>query len=229
MNPLFSRLHRKLVVSCQALADEPLFGHMDVVARAAAEGGAAGVLTNGYAEIAQVKAAVDLPVIGVISQRYPDAEIALTATLSEIDTIWRAGADIAGLEATKRRRPNNDTLDAFYLRIRARYPSLLLMAEVATADEALHAQALGFDCISSAAFGYTPETSGRKLPDNDFAAFRALRSVVTRCPLVGEGRIETPSQAAQVLHCGADFVVVGSAITRPQTITARFVHAMHET
>ncbi|THJ46005.1 putative N-acetylmannosamine-6-phosphate 2-epimerase [Burkholderia sp. LS-044] len=228
MNQLFSRLYRKLVVSCQALADEPLFGHVDALARAAVSGGAAGVLTNGYAEIAQVKAAVDLPVIGVISQPYPGAEIVLTPTLSEIDAIWRAGADMAGLEATKRRRPNGDTLEDFYYRIRDRFPTLPLMAEVATVDEAVRAQALGFDCISSAAFGYTPETFGSKLSDADFAAFRALRSAVTRCPLVGEGGIETPSQAARALQCGADFVVVGSAITRPQITTARFVKAMSE-
>ena len=37
-----------------------------------------------------------------------------------------------------------------------------------------------------------------------------------------EGHIYTPEDAMKVLFLGADAVVVGSAITRPHLITARF-------
>ncbi|MBR8313581.1 N-acetylmannosamine-6-phosphate 2-epimerase [Burkholderia dolosa] len=225
---LLARIKGGLVVSCQALPGEPLHGsdHMCAMARAAAEGGAAGVLANGGDDIARIRACVELPLIGVVTREYAGSDIALTATMTEIDEIVAAGAQMAGLDATDRRRPDDDTLDAFFSRIRERYPSLLLMAEIAAVAEAIRAQEIGFDCISSAAYGYTPDTAGRRLSDHDFAHFSALRAATTRCPLVAEGGIGQPAHAARVLELGADVVVVGSAITRPQSITAAYRQAM---
>ena len=45
-------------------------------------------------------------------------------------------------------------------------------------------------------------------------------------PVVAEGRISTPGQAAEALRRGAWTVVVGGAITRPAVITAGFVQAV---
>ncbi|MNC62676.1 putative N-acetylmannosamine-6-phosphate 2-epimerase [compost metagenome] len=45
-------------------------------------------------------------------------------------------------------------------------------------------------------------------------------------PVVAEGGICQPEQAAEALRLGAAFVVVGAAITRPQWIAARYVEAM---
>jgi N-acylglucosamine-6-phosphate 2-epimerase len=47
-------------------------------------------------------------------------------------------------------------------------------------------------------------------------------------PVIAEGRITTPVQAAHALQLGAHAVVVGTAITRPQWITARFVEAVQK-
>jgi N-acylglucosamine-6-phosphate 2-epimerase len=47
-------------------------------------------------------------------------------------------------------------------------------------------------------------------------------------PLIAEGRIATPEQAVRALALGAYAVVVGSAITRPQWITERFVEKLRE-
>jgi len=57
----------KLIVSCQALEDEPLHGAevMAKMALAAQMGGAAAIRANGPADIRAIKAAVDLPVIGL--------------------------------------------------------------------------------------------------------------------------------------------------------------------
>ncbi|ALN88209.1 thiazole biosynthesis ThiG family protein [Lysobacter capsici] len=226
MSRLFERLRGGLAVSCQALPGEPMHGCMPAMARAAIEGGACGVLANGANDIARIRAAVDAPLIGVLTQVYPDCEIALTPTLVEVDQVAQAGADMAGLDASERRRPGGQRLADFYAAIRKRHPGLRLMAEVATTVEALRAQALGFDCVSSAALGHTQATRGQRLPDDDFAAFRRMRRAVDGCLLVAEGGIDTPQQAARALQLGADFVVVGSAITRPQNITARFVGEM---
>jgi N-acylglucosamine-6-phosphate 2-epimerase len=60
-------------------------------------------------------------------------------------------------------------------------------------------------------------------PDLDLVAKLAPR---LRVPLVAEGRISTPEEAATAIAMGAYAVVVGHAITRPESITARFVAAL---
>ena len=69
MNPMYNvieSLSGKLIVSCQALPDEPLYSpiYMSAMARAAALGGAAGIRANGADNIAAIRAAVSLPILG---------------------------------------------------------------------------------------------------------------------------------------------------------------------
>ena len=45
-------------------------------------------------------------------------------------------------------------------------------------------------------------------------------------PIIAEGRIHRPEQAAKALELGAYSVVVGGAITRPLEITKRFIDAI---
>ncbi len=45
-------------------------------------------------------------------------------------------------------------------------------------------------------------------------------------PVVAEGRIATPDDAAAALRAGAWAIVVGRAITMPDAITERFVCAL---
>ncbi|KMM84063.1 N-acetylmannosamine-6-phosphate 2-epimerase [Pseudomonas taetrolens] len=219
-----------LVVSCQALEHEPLHGslHMSAMALAAAEAGAAGIIANGVSDIAAIKNCISLPVIGVLTARYPQSDITLTPTLLEIATLAREAPDMIGLDATDRRRPNGESLEGFIEAIRSQFPDLLLMAEIATVEEAIYVQSLKFDCISTAAYGATPNTAGKRLYQDDFAHFTAIRQVVSQCPLVAEGGVGSPEHACRVLQLGADIVVVGSAITRPQVITESFINAMIE-
>ena len=44
------------------------------------------------------------------------------------------------------------------------------------------------------------------------------------CPVILEGRIWEPQQVDLAFEIGAHSVVIGSAITRPQLITKRFVN-----
>jgi putative N-acetylmannosamine-6-phosphate epimerase len=55
---------------------------------------------------------------------------------------------------------------------------------------------------------------------------RLMRQV--KVPVVVEGHITSPGEARKAFELGAWAVVVGSAITRPETITARFVAAAVE-
>lgn len=227
MKTVLDNLKGKLIVSCQALDNEPLHSPfiMSRMAVAAEEGGAEGIRANSVADIAAIKQLVSLPVIGIIKRDYPDSEVFITATMKEVDELMSVGPELIALDATARPRPGGQRLDALVAEIRAKYPSVLLMADISTAEEALTAQSLGFDCVGTTLYGYTAETEGHALPENDCGFLRVVLAAVN-IPVVAEGNVETPTLAARCLELGAHTVVVGGAITRPQQITARFAAAI---
>ncbi|HCT9406526.1 TPA: N-acetylmannosamine-6-phosphate 2-epimerase [Raoultella ornithinolytica] len=227
MKTVLDNLKGKLIVSCQALDNEPLHSPfiMSRMAVAAEEGGAEGIRANSVADIAAIKQLVSLPVIGIIKRDYPDSEVFITATMKEVDELMSVRPELIALDATARPRPGGQRLDALVAEIRAKYPSVLLMADISTAEEALTAQSLGFDCVGTTLYGYTAETEGHALPENDCGFLRDVLAAVN-IPVVAEGNVETPTLAARCLELGAHTVVVGGAITRPQQITARFAAAI---
>ncbi|HHS9741196.1 TPA: N-acetylmannosamine-6-phosphate 2-epimerase [Raoultella ornithinolytica] len=227
MKTVLDNLKGKLIVSCQALDNEPLHSPfiMSRMAVAAEEGGAEGIRANSVADIAAIKQLVSLPVIGIIKRDYPDSEVFITATMKEVDELMSVGPELIALDATARPRPGGQRLDALVAEIRAKYPSVQLMADISTAEEALTAQSLGFDCVGTTLYGYTAETEGHALPENDCGFLRDVLAAVN-IPVVAEGNVETPTLAARCLELGAHTVVVGGAITRPQQITARFAAAI---
>ncbi len=227
MKTVLDVLKGKLIVSCQALENEPLHSSfiMSRMALAAAQGGAVAIRANSVVDIAAIKETVSLPVIGIIKRDYADSEVFITATMKEFDELMAVTPEIIALDATARPRPNAETLAALVEKIRARYPSLLLMADIATVAEAKTAQDLGFDCVGTTLHGYTTNTTGCLLRENDCGFLRDVLAAVT-IPVVAEGNVDTPELAARCLELGAHTVVVGGAITRPQQITARFVAAI---
>ena len=78
-----------LVVSCQALPDEPLHSSfiMGRMARAAKWGGAKGIRANTVEDINEIQKEVDLPVIGIIKRVYGDCPVFITPTMKEIDEL----------------------------------------------------------------------------------------------------------------------------------------------
>jgi N-acylglucosamine-6-phosphate 2-epimerase len=218
---LLGRLKGGLIVSCQALPDEPLHGasHMAAMARAAALGGAAGIRANGTQDIAAIRQAVDLPIIGLEKATLAGWDVYITPTLEHARSVAQAGADIIALDATQ--RPHPDGLDLPQRIQRLQWETgCPVMADIATLEEGLAAEAAGADLVATTLSGYTPD--GPTQPDPDFELIRQLAARLG-APLIAEGRIATPQQAAQALELGAFAVVVGSAITRPQWITHQFV------
>lgn len=228
MKTVLDNLKGQLIVSCQALENEPLHSPfiMSRMAVAAEQGGAVAIRANSVVDISAIKQQVSLPVIGIIKRDYPDSEVFITATLKEVDELMTVAPEIIALDATARPRPGGETLAELMGKIRARYPALLLMADIATVDEARTAEALGFDCVGTTLYGYTQETAGHSLPENDCAFLRDVIAAVS-IPVVAEGNVDTPERAARCLALGAHTVVVGGAITRPQQITTRFVMAIN--
>ncbi|AZI88798.1 N-acetylmannosamine-6-phosphate 2-epimerase [Kosakonia sp. CCTCC M2018092] len=224
---MLEQIKGRLVVSCQALENEPLHSAfiMARMALAAAEGGAAGIRANSVADIEAIKQQVALPVIGLIKRDYPDSEVFITPTLREVEALIAAAPGMIALDATQRPRPGGETLAQLVAAIRARWPALLLMADIASVEEALIAEQLGFDCVGTTLYGYTPQTKGHTLPEGDFALLKAVLAAVA-IPVIAEGNVDTPERAARCLALGAHAVVVGGAITRPQQITRRFTDAI---
>lgn len=224
---MLEQIKGKLVVSCQALENEPLHSPfiMAKMALAAAEGGAAGIRANSVVDIEAIRQQVALPVIGLIKRDYPDSEVFITPTLREVNELMTAAPEMIALDATQRPRPGGETLAQLVAGIRARWPALLLMADIASVEEALIAEELGFDCVGTTLYGYTPQTKGHTLPESDFALLKAVLAAVA-IPVIAEGNVDTPERAARCLALGAHAVVVGGAITRPQQITRRFTDAI---
>ncbi|WP_219620951.1 N-acetylmannosamine-6-phosphate 2-epimerase [Bacillus sp. V3-13] len=224
---MLQQVKNNLIVSCQALEDEPLHSSMIMgrMALAAQQGGAAGIRANTRADIEEIKKTVDLPVIGIVKRKYPDSEVFITPTIEEIDEVTASGSEMAALDATNRTRPNGAKLFDLIKDVREKYPHLLLMADISTLDEAINAEELGFDCVSTTLIGYTNETEGRKVYENDFEILKKIVKSV-KVPVIAEGSILTPEMAKRCLEVGAHSVVVGGAITRPQQITQRFTEHM---
>lgn len=224
-----SRLKGKLIVSCQALCDEPLYSSfiMGRMARAAYEGGACGIRANTVVDIAEIRKNVDLPIIGIIKREYAGSDVYITSTMKEVDELMQVGPEIMAIDATGRLRPENITLDDFYNQIRAKYPSQKLMADTSTVEEALHASELGFDFVGTTMVGYTPESRNLKIEENDFQIIREILAG-TKVPVIAEGNIDTPAKAKRVIELGCFSVVVGGAITRPQLITKKFAEGLRQ-
>lgn len=224
-----NQIKGKLIVSCQALAHEPLHSSfiMGRMARAAKEGGAAGIRANTKADIAEIKKNVSLPIIGIVKQDYPDSKVYITPTIKEVDEVVESGADIIALQATDDLRPDGKTLEAFFNEIKAKYPEQILMADCSTINEAIFADQLGFDFIGTTLVGYTKQSQNLKIEDNNFYIIRQILASVKH-PVIAEGNINTPEKAKKVLELGCYSVVVGSIITRPQIITRTFVDAIEE-
>lgn len=224
---MLKQIKGRLVVSCQALENEPLHSAfiMARMALAAAEGGASGIRANSVADIEAIKQQVALPVIGLIKRDYPDSDVFITPTLREVEELMAAAPEMIALDATQRPRPGGETLAQLVDGIRARWPALLLMADIASVEEAVIAEQLGFDCVGTTLYGYTAQTKGHTLPESDFALLKAVLTAVA-IPVIAEGNVDTPERAARCLALGAHAVVVGGAITRPQQITRRFTDAI---
>lgn len=211
----------KLIVSCQALPDEPLHGAhiMARMALAAEMGGAAAIRANGPDDIRAIKATVKIPVIGLYKDG--DSDVYITPTIQHALAIVEAGADMIAIDATQRTRPNGDTLAQQIQAVHAR--GVLVLADVSTLAEAHAAAAAGADFVAPTLSGYTDYSP--KLEGPDYALIQAMAQTLS-VPIIGEGRIRTPYEARLALDYGAAAVVVGSAITRPVTITEQFVKAI---
>ena len=218
---MLEQIRGKLVVSCQALADEPLHSSfvMGRMALAAKEGGAAAIRAQGVGDILEIRRVTGLPVIGLIKRRQEDSPVYITPTAREVTELLATPCEMVALDATRWRRSG----EAAELMARIHGAGRLALADVATYEEGLEAVKAGADAVSTALAGYTedsPLTSGP-----DLALVERLVAALP-VPVLAEGRIASPEDLRRAMAAGAWAAVVGSAITRPQLITAEFAGAL---
>lgn len=222
---MIEKLRNKVIVSCQAMPSEPLYKEECMIAmmQSVVKGGAAGLRVAGIRDVANAKKLFDVPVIGltkpeVIPKNYKEI-VYITPTVSDALALVRAGADIVAFDGTQRPRPDSNLNDIIkYIKLNKR----LAMADVSTFEEGIKCKDLGADILSTTLSGYTLESGDR----GDEPDFELLERLVKESglPVVLEGRIWEPEQVTKAFELGAHCVVIGSAITRPQLITKRFIN-----
>lgn len=223
MSSIFAQLKAQLVVSCQASPGDPLedTDALRRIALAALEGGAAGLRVNSAEHIAALRRDTNAPIIG-IQKQYGPAGLRITPDFAAAASLAAAGASMIALDCTDRIWPNGDPWPQLIERIHQEL-RLPVMADVATLDDAVRAVAAGTDCVGTTLHGYTADTRG--IQSFNWELLEAMNKQLT-VPIMAEGRISTPFEARRAVAGGAWCVIVGSAITRPGAITARFVRAL---
>ncbi|MCR4417616.1 MAG: N-acetylmannosamine-6-phosphate 2-epimerase [Ignavibacteria bacterium] len=225
MKKIFEELKNGLVVSCQSEGDDPFNSPEGVTlfARAAEMGGAKGIRSEGIEKTKSILANVKLPVIGLIKSQFEDGSVKITGSFRDFESLLEIGCHIIAVDGTFRIREGLSG-PKFISQLKKRY-NALIMADIATYDEAIACVDSGADCVSTTLSGYTPET--RHL-NNNKPDFDLLRKLVNnlRVPVFAEGRYNTPEFCAEAIKIGAWSVVVGTAITRPRIVTSWFVSAI---
>jgi N-acylglucosamine-6-phosphate 2-epimerase len=220
---ILARLGGRLIVSCQAYPGEAMRDPRTMVqiAHAAVVGGAAAIRLQG---IADIRAAAELPVPVVGLWKDGDSDVFITPTLTHARAVADAGANIVALDGTRRRRPDGLSLAETIAALRESH-DVLVMADCGSLDDAVEAERAGADLLGTTLSGYTGERPKTVGPDLELITQIAQACAV---PIVAEGRIHTPSDAAAARRAGAYAVCVGTAITHPSTITSWFVQALEE-
>jgi N-acylglucosamine-6-phosphate 2-epimerase len=220
---IFRSLRGRVIVSCQASAGDPM-DHLDTLTRMAASvlrGGAGGLRAEGVERIGAFRRLTALPVIGLVKTDDVNGDVYITPDFASARAVSEAGADIIALDCTRRRLREAEPWPELIRRIHEGL-GRPVCADIATIDDAIAAQSAGADAVASTLYGYTPETAR-----NRKVSWTLIEALIERMtiPVVVEGHIIQPEEVRRAVEMGAHSVVVGSAITRPESITARFVRA----
>lgn len=226
MNDILNRIKGTVVVSVQAMPNEPLYLEQCMIGmmKSVVNGGAGALRLAGARDVKNAKKLFNLPIIGltkpnIIPKNYKEL-VYITPNIKEVIELVEAGADVIATDATQRKRPNNEKLQDLikYIHINKR----LAMADISTLEEGIKAKESGADILSTTLAGYTLESANSPAKEPDFELLSQLVTQ-TNMPVILEGRIWEPQQVNKAFELGAHCVVIGSAITRPQLITKRFV------
>jgi N-acylglucosamine-6-phosphate 2-epimerase len=220
---MLESLRGGLIVSCQARPGNPLKGprFMAAFAQAAELAGAVGLRVNGAADVRAVCRVSALPIIGINKQRDPRWPVYITPTVAAARPVVRAGAAIVAVDATHRSRKGDASPEELMAALKKEL-RCLVMADIDSVEEGIAAAEAGADLVATTMAGYTPARPPTDGPDLELVAELAAR---VRVPVICEGRIRRPEDAAAAFAAGAYAIVVGTAITNPLAIALTFARA----
>lgn len=224
---MISALRGRLVVSCQAPEGSPLREPpvLAALAAAAEQGGAAAIRAQGAEAIAAIRAAVQVPIIGLRKRAVAGSDVYITPAVEDAVAMRDAGADVVAVDATRRPRPGGEEPEAFLARLRAALGAgCEILADVDDLPAGVDAAAAGADAVATTLSGYTGAGAHGSSAGPDLELVRTLAARVD-VPVVAEGRYGTPDDVAAAFAAGAWAVVVGTAITDTLALTRRFAAA----
>jgi putative N-acetylmannosamine-6-phosphate epimerase len=210
-----------LIVSVQAEADSLLNTPETIalLARCAVQNGAAGVRIEGVERIRAVRAAVEVPIVGLVKRVRPQWSVYITPGVEDVREIAAAGADLIAFDATERAREGGAAISALVEAAHA--AGALALADCATTSDGHRGCAAGVDALATTLAGYTQATTGRDLPAIDLVAILAALHPFA----IAEGGIGAPEQIEDAFAAGASAAVVGTAITNVDALVRRFAQA----
>ena len=134
---ILDAIHGKMIISCQAVEDEPLYVEeksiMYLMARAAKQAGTPAIRTSSIRDVIAIKE--------------------------------EAGSDVVALDCTLRKRGDGITVNEFIAQIKEKYPDIILMADISNYEEGINAWKCGVDIVGTTMSGYTDYTSKKDEPD----------------------------------------------------------------
>ncbi len=224
---ILKKIKNNVIISLQAMKNEPL--HNEICINAMAEsiinlGGISALRLAGGRDIKNIKTKFpQTVVIGItkldeIPKNYKEL-VYITPTIEDCSCVIEAGADIVAFDGTMRKRPGGETLNEIVNFVKSK--GKLAMADVATFEEAKNAAELGCDIVSTTLSGYTEETQNNPF-EPDFELVQKIKRELDIFTIL-EGKIWELHEAQKAFEIGADAVVIGSAVTRPQLIAKRFL------
>jgi N-acylglucosamine-6-phosphate 2-epimerase len=210
------RMRGGLVVSVQAAAGSPLAApeHLAAIARTVEAGGAVGIRTEGVEAIRAIRAAVEVPIIGLVKRRMPGTDVYITPEIADALAVAEAGADLVAVDATDRARAGGMSGADFVAAAAAQLPEKIV-ADVDDVDAGRAAAEAGAAAVATTLSGYTGEDADG--PDLPLVVELGQLDV----PVFAEGRYSTREEVWAAYGAGAFAVVVGTAITDPEELTRR--------
>ena len=224
---IITSLKRKVIISSQAMPDEPFYNEiaMKAMMQSVVSGGAVGLRVAGSRDV-KIAKTFNIPVIGLTKpDKLPEnwkEVVYITPGIKEVNELIEADADIIAFDGTMRQRPDGSNLREIIELIHSH--NKLAMADISTFEEGINAENLGADIISTTLAGYTNDSE----TDSDKPDFELLEKLVKtlKKPVFLEGRVWYPEEVKKAFEIGAHSVVIVSAVTRPHLITKRFVEVL---
>lgn len=224
MKKSVEKLIGKVIISCQAYEDTPLYGaqNMKTMAASVLMGGAEAVRSCWPQDIKAIRELGDFPIVGINKVFKEGAtfenDVIITPTLESASEVIEAGCDILALDCTEKPNRGREALRDLLKSIREKYPDIAIMADCATLEDAIFCESTGYvDILATTLSGTIKHIEG---PDVEL-----VKDFKKHCtlPVNAEGSVWELADLTAVIEAGADMVTIGSAVTRPHLITERFI------